>query len=83
ISRSRRELIAAAARVARDRDLVASANSVAALSLRAYAEGAYPLVNVLEAQRNAREALAQLIDDTAAANGAASAFRLFTTTALP
>ncbi len=83
IARSRRSLVAAAARVARDRDLVASANRVAALSLRAYAEGAYPLVNVLEAQRNAREALAQLIDDTAAANGAASAYRLFTTTALP
>lgn len=83
IARGRRELAAAAARAARDQDLVASANRVARMSLQAYAEGAYPLANVLEAQRNARDVLAQLIDDTAALSGAAAALRLYTTTVLP
>lgn len=83
IARARRALAAAAARAARDRELVASANRVASMSLQAYAEGAYPLANVLEAQRNARDVLAQLIDDSAAVSGAAAALRLYTTTALP
>jgi cobalt-zinc-cadmium efflux system outer membrane protein len=83
IARARRELAAAATRAARDRELVASADRVARMSLQAYAEGAYPLANVLEAQRNARDVLAQLIDDTAAVSGAASALRLYSTTALP
>ncbi|HEY9428203.1 MAG TPA: hypothetical protein VIR34_13690, partial [Gemmatimonadaceae bacterium] len=73
----------AASRAARDRELVASADRVAQMSLRAYAEGAYPLANVLEAQRNARGVLAQLIDDTAALNGAAAALRLYSTTVVP
>jgi outer membrane protein TolC len=80
---ARRELAAAASRAARDRELVASADRVARLSLQAYAEGAYPLANVLEAQRNAREVLAQLIDDTAALSGAAAALRLYSTTVAP
>ena len=83
IARARRDLAAAATRAARDRALVASADRVARMSLQAYAEGAYPLANVLEAQRNARDVLAQLIDDTAALNGAAAALRLYSTTALP
>jgi hypothetical protein len=53
------------------------------MSLQAYAEGAYPLANVLEAQRNAREVLAQLIDDTAALAGAAAALRLYSITVVP
>jgi cobalt-zinc-cadmium efflux system outer membrane protein len=73
---ARRDLAAAATRATRDRELVASADRVARMSLQAYAEGAYPLANVLEAQRNARDVLAQLIDDTAAVNGAAAALRL-------
>jgi len=78
MSRARRVLAAALDRVARGRRLLASADGVAAMSLRAYAEGAIPLANVLEAQRNAREALARYIDDVAAANNAAGAVRLFT-----
>jgi outer membrane protein, heavy metal efflux system len=83
IARARRDVLAAVARVARDRTLVTTADRVAQLSLRAYAEGAYPLTTVLEAQRNARDALTDLIDDTVAANNAAAALRLSTDTSLP
>src|SRR5438093_8751903 len=81
VARSRRELAAALARVRRDEDILASADRVAAMSLQAYAEGAIALANVLEAQRNAREALGRYIDDLAAAHGAAAAVRLLTTAA--
>jgi len=81
VARSRRELSAARARVRRDEDILASADRVAAMSLQAYAEGAIALANVLEAQRNAREALGRYIDDLAAADGAAAAVRLLTTVA--
>ena len=76
ISRARRELAAGRARLGRDARLLASADRVAAMSLQAYAEGAIPLANVLEAQRNAREALGRYIDDLAAANDAVAAVRL-------
>ncbi len=72
-----REHRAAMVRLERDQRLLASADRVAAMSLRAYAEGAVALPNVLEAQRNAREALGRYIDDMAAANDAAAAVRLF------
>ena len=78
VARARRALALALARLERDRLLLASADRVAAMSLQAYAEGAIALANVLEAQRNAREALARYIDDVAAANNAAAAVRLFT-----
>jgi len=78
IARARRELAVAVEKALRDRRLVESANRVAAMSLTAYAEGAVALPSVLEAQRQAREALALLIDDVAAANTAAAAVRLFT-----
>ena len=81
VARSRRELAAALARVRRDEDILASADRVAAMSLQAYAEGAIALANVLEAQRNAREALGRYIDDLAAAHGATAAVRLLTTAA--
>jgi len=81
VTRARRELAAATARVARDRQLVATANRVARLSLRAYVEGQYPLTTVLDAQRNARDTLSELIDDLVAANTAAAALRLYTETA--
>jgi len=77
ISRARADLAAASQRVARDRQLVETANRVARLSLQAYVEGAYPLTTVLEAQRNARDTLADLIDDLVAANTAAAALRLY------
>ena len=78
VTRARSDLAAAAQRVARDRQLVETANRVARLSLQAYVEGAYPLTTVLEAQRNARDTLADLIDDLVAANTAAAALRLYT-----
>ena len=78
VARARSELAAASTRVARDRQLVETANRVARLSLQAYVEGAYPLTTVLEAQRNARDTLVDLIDDLVAANTAAAALRLYT-----
>lgn len=80
ITRAFRERNAAFARVARDQALVASANRVAAMSLTAYRAGAASLPNVFEAQRNAREVLAQYIDDVAAALVASSTVRLLTLT---
>jgi cobalt-zinc-cadmium efflux system outer membrane protein len=83
ITRSLRERDVAIGRVARDRVLLESANRVVAMSIRAYQEGAAPLVNVLEAQRTTREVLGQYIDDVAAAWIAAAAVRLFTLTSSP
>jgi cobalt-zinc-cadmium efflux system outer membrane protein len=80
VARARRDFSAASARVSRDRQLVATANRVARRSLQAYVEGAYALTTVLEAQRNARDTLFELIDDLAAANTAAAALRLYTQT---
>jgi outer membrane protein, heavy metal efflux system len=61
--RERQQLLA---RVARDSTLVLTAQRVAARALTAYAEGASALPAVLEARRNAREVLAQYIDNVAA-----------------
>jgi outer membrane protein, heavy metal efflux system len=79
-ARAARALAAARARLARDRRLLASADRVAAMSLQAYGEGAVALASVLEAQRNAREALGRYIDDLAAADAAAAATRLVAAT---
>jgi cobalt-zinc-cadmium efflux system outer membrane protein len=76
VARARREFGAARARLARDRGLLASADRVAAMSLQAYAEGAIALANVLEAERNAREALGRYIDDVAVADDIAAAIAL-------
>jgi cobalt-zinc-cadmium efflux system outer membrane protein len=67
IARAVRERQTAMSRVQRDQALVTSANRVAAMALTGYREGAFSLPNVLEAQRNARDVLAQYIDDLAAA----------------
>jgi cobalt-zinc-cadmium efflux system outer membrane protein len=83
VVRARRDLEVATKRVERDRQLVETANRVARLSLQAYVEGAYPLTTVLEAQRNARDTLSELIDDLVAANTAAAALRLYTGTTSP
>jgi cobalt-zinc-cadmium efflux system outer membrane protein len=80
-ARARRELTLALDRVKRTAQLVTSANSVARLSLIAYREGASALPNVLEAQRIARETLAQYVDDVAAARNAAGIVHLLTLTA--
>ncbi|HEX9280022.1 MAG TPA: TolC family protein, partial [Gemmatimonadales bacterium] len=81
LARAQRELAAARARVRRDQEILASADRVAAMSLQAYAEGAVALANVLEAHRNAREALGRYIDDLAAADAAAATLRLLSTPA--
>ena len=80
LARAERERAIALANVARDETLIASANRVAALSLTAYREGAAPLATAIEAQRNAREILAQYIDDLAAARIATAALRVRTLT---
>jgi len=67
IAHALRERESALARVARDRQVVTSAARVVAMSLTAYREGASSLSNVLEAQRTARDLLAQYIDDLASA----------------
>ncbi|GAC1684639.1 MAG: hypothetical protein NVS9B3_02850 [Gemmatimonadaceae bacterium] len=78
--RAERERVSAVARAERDRRLLVSADRVATMSLAAYREGASTLPSVLEAQRSAREALAQYVDDVAAAWVATAAARLFTRT---
>ncbi|HEX5385307.1 MAG TPA: TolC family protein [Gemmatimonadales bacterium] len=82
-ARAERELNAAAARAERDRDLAASASRLAALAVRAYGEGAYGLAAVLEAERNARESLAQLADDTAAVLRASAVVRFYSEATAP
>jgi cobalt-zinc-cadmium efflux system outer membrane protein len=79
INHAIRERNTAMARIARDRLLVASANSVASKSLTAYREGASTLVAVIEAQRVAREILAQYIDDLANAWVATAELRALAT----
>lgn len=80
VARARRERAIALARATRDRALIASADRVAAMSLRGYQEGALTLPNVLEAQRAARDVLGQYIDDLAAAWNASAALRVYTLT---
>lgn len=81
VARARRELALARDRLARSERLVTAANSVAALSLIAYREGASALASVLEAQRIARESLSQYVNDVAAARNAAGILHLLTLTA--
>jgi len=76
--RSARERALAITRAERDRRLLAGADTVARMSLAAYAEGASALPNVLEAQRNARGLLLQFVDDVAAAQIADAALQLAT-----
>ena len=77
---ARRERENAMAKLARDRTIVTSANRVATMSLTAYREGAMSLPDVLAAQRTARDALAQYIDDLAAAWVATAELRVFSLT---
>jgi outer membrane protein, heavy metal efflux system len=76
IARARRELSIASAKIARDSVLVGAADRVARMSLAAYREGASSLPTVLEAQRNAREVLAQYVDDIATARIVAAELRV-------
>lgn len=77
-ARAVRALAVARARVTRSLHLQGSAQRVAALSLLAYQEGAATMPAVLEAQRTAREARAQYLDDMAAAQIAAGLVHLLT-----
>jgi cobalt-zinc-cadmium efflux system outer membrane protein len=85
IAQARRAQSSALGRVARGQRVVQSALRVATMSLTAYREGASTLPNVLEAQRNARDILAQYIDDLARAWIATATLRALTltTTATP
>lgn len=83
LAHAERGLAEARARLARDARLLASADRVAAMSLQAYAEGAVALPNVLEAQRNARDALGRYIDDVAAARDIEVAVELLTASDRP
>jgi cobalt-zinc-cadmium efflux system outer membrane protein len=78
IARATRERNIAFAKVERDQVLLGSAIRVAEMSLTAYREGASSLVNVLEAQRTARDIRAQYLDDVASAWIASAALSLFT-----
>jgi cobalt-zinc-cadmium efflux system outer membrane protein len=80
IAHALREHETAVGKVARDRELVAGANRVAAMALTAYREGASSLPTVLDAQRTARDVLSQYIDDLAAAWVATAELRVFSYT---
>ena len=77
LEHARRERENAVAKVTRDQALVASAARVAGMALTGYREGALTLANVVEAQRGARDILAQYIDDLAAAWVATAELRVF------
>jgi hypothetical protein len=81
IAQARRTQLMQRSRMERDRILVASANSVAAMSLTSYREGAAPLASVLEARRTSRDVLARYIDDTAGAWITLARLRVLTLTA--
>lgn len=83
LARAEREHSAALAKVGRDEKLVEQANRVAAMAMTAYREGAASLPNVLEAQRTARELLAQYVTDLADAWIVAAELRVLTLTAAP
>ena len=86
LARLRRERAVALEKVTRSITLVDAAERVATRSLTAYREGAIALPGVLEAQRNARELLAQSLDDLAAlwiADAELRALTLTPETALP
>ena len=80
LEQARRAEAGAQGKLVRDRLLVNNANQVAGMALTAYREGAQPLTFVLDAQRSAREMLAQYIDDLAAASIAAATLSVLTLT---
>jgi cobalt-zinc-cadmium efflux system outer membrane protein len=82
IARAARELSAALTRARRDSAMLDAADRVAARSLVAFAEGASGLASVIEAQRSARDARGQYLDDLAAANTAVATARLAGMTAV-
>lgn len=83
LTRAQREWSAAQARVRRNQQLELQAGRVVAMSMTAYREGATALPNVLEAQRIARDVLAESIRSLADAWIAAAELKLLTLTAAP
>ena len=81
LSHLRRRRATAYNRSVQDRALLASANRVASMSVRAYREGAVPIANVFEAQRSARDVLRQYVDDLADVWIADAMLRVLTLTA--
>jgi cobalt-zinc-cadmium efflux system outer membrane protein len=81
LARALRASVVALQRASRSARLLDAANRVATLSLLAYREGAQALPSVLEAQRTAREAQAQYVEDVAAARNTAALVHLLTLTA--
>ncbi|MEO7965680.1 MAG: TolC family protein [Gemmatimonadaceae bacterium] len=78
VARARRAVVIAADRARRGAELVATADRVATKSITAYREGASPLSAVLEAQRNARDILADYIQSLADAWVATATIRALT-----
>ncbi|HET6762989.1 MAG TPA: TolC family protein, partial [Longimicrobiaceae bacterium] len=70
---------AARVRAERDRAVLEHARRVVTMSARGYREGAFPLTTVLEAQRSARDAFRQYVQDLAALRQAGSAAALAAT----
>lgn len=81
LARAQREWRSASAKVERDKMLVQQADRVVTMAMTAYREGAASLPNVLEAQRTARELLAEYIRDIADAWIAAAELKVLTLTA--
>ncbi len=79
-SKALREATAAQSRLNRSVQLLSAAERVAALSLVAFREGAAALPSVLEAQRSARTAMTQYVNDLAAARTAAALLQFATLT---
>jgi cobalt-zinc-cadmium efflux system outer membrane protein len=79
-SKALREATAAQSRLNRSAQLLSAAERVAALSLVAFREGAAALPSVLEAQRSARTAMTQYVNDLAAARTAAALLQFATLT---
>lgn len=83
LAAAERNRAAARVRIDRDRLLLDHANRVVTLSTQGYREGAFPLTTVLDAQRTARDALRQYVQDLAALRAAESASALARTVGSP
>ncbi len=80
IAHATRERENAVAKLRRDRALSSVADTVAAMAITAYREGASTLVNILQAQRSAREVRGQYVDDLSAAWIATAELRVLSLT---
>ena len=83
LARARLALSVSRERLSRDVAMLATARAVAVKALTAYREGAAALPAVLQAQRAAREAQQQYVEDVVAVATAGAAMRLVTTIEVP